>query len=125
MSQHRRRFALHDVEIAAGESGAFFRWGEQPARLGDEPLRVLFGSRRRFLRQRLIDHHNESRELAQPLERRVIQHQVEILSRGSDGRDVAFVGGALEFEERFVQTEQSIAKSFEAGAEVGHATIVS
>src|ERR1035437_10298484 len=43
MSQHRRRFALHDFEIAAGEADAFFRRGQQPTRLGDEPLRILFG----------------------------------------------------------------------------------
>jgi hypothetical protein len=47
------------------------------------------------------------------------------LSGAGDLRHIALVGGAFEFEERFVEMEQSIAERFEAGAEVGHATIVS
>ena len=53
--------------------------GEQPACLCDQPFRVLNGDGWRFLRQSLINHHDECRELAQPLERLVIQHQVECI----------------------------------------------
>jgi hypothetical protein len=103
MSQYGRRFALHEFEIAACEPDALWRRGQQPARLSDEPLGVLFGDRRRFLRQRFIDHHDECRKFAQPLERRVIHHEVEVLSRAGDGRHIAFVSRALQFEERFVR----------------------
>jgi hypothetical protein len=43
MSQYGRRFALHEFEIAACEPDALWRRGQQPARLSDEPLGVLFG----------------------------------------------------------------------------------
>src|ERR1035441_2975001 len=62
MSQYGRRFAMHEFEIAACEPDALWRRGQQPARLSDEPLGVLFGDRRRFLRQRFIDQHDECRK---------------------------------------------------------------
>src|ERR1017187_7137765 len=55
MSQDGGGVALHDIEIGAGEADALFRGGGQGARLGDQTLGLLLGSRRRFLRQRLID----------------------------------------------------------------------
>src|ERR1035438_6061756 len=59
MRQHGGGFALHDIEVAAREADAFFRWGQQAPGLRDEALGVLFGGRRRLLSQRFIDHHAE------------------------------------------------------------------
>ena len=124
MSQNGGGVALHDFEIAAGETDACFGWGEQGAGLSDHAIGVVPRDLGCFLRPGLIDHDDECRELAQPLEGRVIHYQVQVLARAGDGSHIAFVGGALEFEEGLVQAEQSITKGLEAGAEVWHATIV-
>jgi len=124
MGQHRFGVALHDFEIAARETVAIFRWSEQHAGFGNQAVRVLRGSWWRFLRECLINHHDEGGEFAQPLKGGFIQHQAEVLSGAGDRRHISFVSGALQFEERFVQTEQSFTQCFEAGAEVGHGTIV-
>jgi len=125
MGQNRFRFTLQNVVIGPRETGAVLRWSEQRAGLSEQAIRVLRGSGRRFLRQCFIDHHDEGGEFAQPLKGRFVQHEVEILAGAADGRDIPFVGGALQFEEGFVQTEQTFTQGFEAGAEVGHGTIVS
>ena len=98
MGQHRVRVPLHDFEIAARETGAVFRRGEQCSRLSDQAIGILIRGRRRFVRQRLIDHDDECRKFTEPLEGGFIQHEVEIFTRAGDGSDITFVGGALQFK---------------------------
>lgn len=122
--EHGGGVALQDVEVAARESVTLLRGRKQRAGLSDEAFGILFGCGYLFLGQRFIDHYDKGGEFAEPLEGWIFQHEVEKLSAAGDGRYITFVHGALQVEQRFVQLQQSIAKVLEAGAEVGHATIV-
>ena len=79
MRQHRRRLLLKQFVVATRESGPLFRRHQESLRLGNQPLALSLGNRRFLLRQPFVDHYDECRKLAQPLECGVLQHQLQIL----------------------------------------------
>ena len=102
------------------KSGGFLVRGDQSARLRDEAVGV--GGCGGLVRvQGFIDHDDELRELVQPGEPRIVEHESEILARGRDPFHVALVHAAFGVEQRFVKVQKSVAQVFQALlSTVGH-----
>src|SRR5437667_7951442 len=94
MREHRPGIALHHLEVAARKAYAVLRRGDQLASLSDQTVGV--GRSGRFFQlQRLVDEDDELRQVVQPGEPWVVEHQIEILSGAGDALDIPLVGGAL------------------------------
>ena len=113
MRKHRRRVALHDFEVPPREAIAGFGGNQDHPRLVHQPVRLLGGNRLFLAIQSLIDQHDKLRELVQPVEPRVMQHQFQILAGRRNALDIAFIGGAFAIEKRLVQLQQPVAERLE------------
>ena len=75
MRQHRRRLLLQQFVVTARETRALFGRNQQRLCLLNKRSASDSVQGRFLLRQRLVNHHDEGRQFAQPLEGRILQDQ--------------------------------------------------
>jgi hypothetical protein len=109
MGQHHVRIALQRFKIALRETFSglirrkqFLRLRDQA--LGCESIGWLFGI------QRLVDQYHQLRQLMQPVEPWIVQHQFQKIGARLDPFYISLIYCALGVEQDFVQAEQAVAQ---------------